>query len=74
MLLPRTQARCSGFVLESDWSDFGQRLLHHRSKFTRSIVRYSLIARSRVFFYQTLETPRNEAGSMVKSHVTNVTT
>ena len=56
ILLPRTQARCSGFVIESDWSDYGQRLLHHRSKFTRSIACYSLIARSCVFLSNTWDT------------------
>ena len=56
-LLPRTQARSSRFVIESHWSDFVT--LHQRLTFPWSIARYSLFARSRVF-YETLKTPMNE--------------
>ena len=68
--LPRTLARSSEFVIESDWSDFGsaqrimgkakslaqpsQRPLHQNLAFPWSNARYSLVA---------LETPGNEAGN-----------
>ena len=56
-LLPRTQARSSGFAIESHWTDFVT--LHQRLTFPWSIARYSLFVRSRVS-YQTLKTPVNE--------------
>ena len=56
-LLPRTQARSSGLVIESHWSDFVT--LHQRLTFPWSIARYSLFVHSWVF-YETPETPLNE--------------
>ena len=70
-ILPCTWSRSSGFEMESNWSEFGspqrivgkrhpsQRPLRQRLTLPWSTARYSLIARSRVF-YQTLETRRNE--------------
>lgn len=71
-VLSRTRPRSSGLEMKSERSDFGsaqrivgkrypsQHPLRQRLTFLWSIPRYSLIAYSRVF-YQTLETPRNEA-------------